>query len=124
MKTMKFDTDPDAAIIGGSRLGSLPTIGGSRDRGVWHTNFGMNYGSIFLDQLSGYIVFCILLIPLYRYGTKYNIARKFAKRNGAIIYAKIGVPDPPVPKPLLQVLSLCCGFAVLSFVSILARGTD
>ena len=31
--------------------------------------------------------------------TKYNVARKLAKRNGAIIYAKIGVPDPPVPRP-------------------------
>ena len=45
------------------------------------------------------------LRPQYRYGTKYNVARKLAKRNGAIIYAKIGVPDPRVPRlPLLQVL--------------------
>ena len=44
------------------RCVSLPTIGGSRDRGVWHTNFGINYGSISFGQLSGYIVFCILLI--------------------------------------------------------------
>ena len=43
-------------------LVSIPTIGGSRDRGVWHTNFGINYGSISFGQLSGYIVFCILLI--------------------------------------------------------------
>ena len=28
--------------------------------------------------------------PLYRYGTKYNVARKLANRNGAIIYAKAG----------------------------------
>ena len=52
------------------------------------------YGSISFDQLSGYIVFCILLMgglrPPYRYGTKYNVARKLAKRNGAIIYAKAG----------------------------------
>ena len=42
--------------------GSLPTIGGSRDRGVWHTNFGINYGSISFGQLSGYIVFCTVPI--------------------------------------------------------------
>ena len=30
------------------------------------------------------------LRPPYRYGTKYNVARKLAKRNGAIIYAKAG----------------------------------
>ena len=45
-----------------SHSGSLPTIGGVLDRGVWHTNFGINYGSISFGQLSGYIVFCILLI--------------------------------------------------------------
>ena len=49
---------------------SSSTIGGSRDRGVWHINFGINYGSISFGQLSGYIVFCILLIggaspPIY-----------------------------------------------------------
>ena len=41
---------------------TVPTIGCSRARGVWHTNFGINYGSISVGQLSGYIVFCILLI--------------------------------------------------------------
>ena len=41
---------------------SSPTIGGSRDKGVWHTNFGINYGSISFGQLSGYIVFCT--VPL------------------------------------------------------------
>ena len=30
--------------------------------GVGPTNFGISYGSISFDQLSGYIVFCILLI--------------------------------------------------------------
>ena len=39
------------------------------------------------------------LRPPYRYGTKYNVARKLAKRNGAIIYAKIGLLDPPVQRP-------------------------
>ena len=48
------------------------------------------YGSISFDQLSGYIAFCILLIwgAKYRHGTKYNVARKLAKSNAAIIYAK------------------------------------
>ena len=61
-------------------------------------SFGINYGSLSFGQLSGHIVFCILLMrglrPLYRYGTKYNVARKLAKRNGArkfaIIFAKVG----------------------------------
>ena len=57
-------------------------------------SYGKNYGSISFGQLSGYIVFCILLIgglrPPYRYGTNYNVARKLAKRNGAIIFAKAG----------------------------------
>ena len=43
---------------------SVPTIGGSRDRGVWHTYFGINYGSISFGQLSGYIVFCT--VPIRR----------------------------------------------------------
>ena len=30
------------------------------------------------------------LRPLYRYGTKYNVARKLAERNEAIIYAQAG----------------------------------
>ena len=30
------------------------------------------------------------LRPPYRYGTEYNVSRKLAKRNGAIIYAKAG----------------------------------
>ena len=66
-------------------------------------SFGINYGSISFGQLSAYIVLCILLMdglrPPYRYGTKYNVARKLAKRNGAITYAKIGVPDSPGPGP-------------------------
>ena len=56
-------------------------------------SFGIDYGSSSFGQLSGYIVFCLLiggLRPSYRYGTKYNVARKMAKRNGAIIYAKAG----------------------------------
>ena len=30
----------------------------------------------------------------YRYGTKYNVARKLAKRNGSIIYAEAGRTYP------------------------------
>ena len=61
----------------------------------------MFYGSISFGQLSnsGYIVFCLLLIwgglrPPYRYGAKYTVARKLAKRNGAIKGPKIGMYPP------------------------------
>ena len=68
-------------------------------------SFGINYGSISFGQLSGCIVFCILLIgglrPPYRYGTKYNVAGKLAKRNGAIIYAKAGRIYPTLYLALL-----------------------
>ena len=42
----------------------LPVLakGGSRDRGGWHINFGINYDSISFGQLSGYIVFCTVPI--------------------------------------------------------------
>ena len=43
-------------------LNSVLAKGGSGDKGVLHTNFGINYHSISFGQLSGYIVFCILLI--------------------------------------------------------------
>ena len=68
-------------------------------------SFGISYGSISFGQLSGYIVFCILLIGVastpHRYGTKYNVARKLAKRNGAIIYAKAGRIYPTLYLALL-----------------------
>ena len=55
-------------------------------------------GKFFCDN-----VFCFLfrggVCSSYGYGAKYHAARKLAKRNGAIIYAKIGVPDPRVPRP-------------------------
>ena len=41
---------------------SLKYQGGSGNRGVWKSRFGINHGSISFGQLSGYIVFCILLI--------------------------------------------------------------
>ena len=73
--------------------------------------FGINYGSISIGQLSGYIAFCILLIggasPPYGYGTKYtkyNVARKLAKRNGAITYAKAGRIYPTLYLALLILL--------------------
>ena len=73
--------------------------------GVVTPSLGINYGSISFSQLSGHIVFCILLIgvasPPYRYGTKYNVARKLAKRNEAIIYAKAGNANPSCPWPHL-----------------------
>ena len=70
---------------------------GGQVQGGWvgPNSFGINYGSISCGQLSGYFVFCLLLIggasPSYRYGAKYNVARKLANRNGAIIYAKAGL---------------------------------
>ena len=62
------------------------------------------YGSISFDQLSGYIVFCTVPIwgakpPPYKSTTKYNVARKLAKRNGAIIYAKAGMANPTCSWP-------------------------
>ena len=50
-----------------------------------------------------YFVFYLLggLRPPYRYGTKYNVARKLAKRNGAIIYAKAGRIYPTLYLALL-----------------------
>ena len=48
-----------------------------------------------------YFVFYVSggLRPPYRYGTKYNVARKLAKRNGAIIYAKAGWANPSCKLP-------------------------
>ena len=79
-------------------------------------SFGINCGSISFGQLSGYIVFCILLTwgasHPYRYGTKYNIARNLANRNGATIYAEGGSIYPslylalPVFNPLLVHLQI------------------
>ena len=56
-------------------------------------SFGMDYGSISFGQLPGYIVVCILLVgggEAPPTGTVYNVARKLAKRNGAIIYVNTG----------------------------------
>ena len=59
-------------------------MGGSEQGGVGLPDFGMNYGSIFSGQLSGYVVFCNLLIGgatlWYRYHAKYKVARKLAKQ--------------------------------------------
>ena len=64
------------------------------------TSFGIIYGSISFAQLSGYIVFCTVPIwganPPYKYNTKYNVARKLAKRNEAITYAKAGWANPSI----------------------------
>ena len=37
-----------------------------------------------------YFVPYLYEVPLYKENTKYNVARKWAKRNGAIIDAKVG----------------------------------
>ena len=48
-----------------------------------------------------YFVFYLYqgLCPSYRYGTRYNVARKLAKRNGAIIYANFVGPTLVVVYP-------------------------
>ena len=76
-------------------------------------SFGINYGSISFGQLSDYIAFCTVpwrAKPPYALNTKYNVARKLAKRNGAIIYAKAGSARPACPWPHLW--SLVSGVAI------------
>ena len=96
-------------------------------------SFGINYGSISFGQLSGYIVFCILLIggasPPYRYGTKHDVARKLAKRNVAIMNAKAGRIYPTVylairfPNVYPVKQSLCCRHQGLA-IQLETKGTS
>ena len=50
-----------------------------------------------------YLVVYLLwgLRPPYRYGTRCNVARKLAQRNGGIIYGKAGTANPTLVLALL-----------------------